>query len=81
MKKYPRGADMIKEYRIKRGYTQEQLSEMLNISTRQLQRIEKEECKTSIKTLKKIRKLLNVPDEDMIKVLYDKEEKKDSILT
>ena len=81
MKKYPRGADMITEYRIKRGYTQEQLSEMLNISTRQLQRIEKEECKTSIKTLKKIRKLLNVPDEDMIKVLYDKEEKKDSILT
>ena len=34
---------MIKEYRIKRGLTQEELAEILNISWRQLQRIEKNE--------------------------------------
>ena len=32
---------MIKEYRIKLDYTQEKLSEAINISVRQLQRIEK----------------------------------------
>ena len=32
---------MIKEYRIKRGYTQEKLSEAINISVRQLQKIKK----------------------------------------
>lgn len=44
---------MIKEYRLKKGYTQEQLAEILNLSTRQLQRIEKNEEKTTIQTLKK----------------------------
>lgn len=71
---------MIKEYRIKRGYTQEKLSELLNISTRQLQKIEKDETKTTIDTLKRIRKVLEIPDQDMIQILYDKNEKKDSIL-
>ena len=32
---------MIKENRIKKGYTQEQLAELIDISWRQLQRIEK----------------------------------------
>lgn len=45
---------MIKEYRLKKGYTQEQLAEILNMATRQLQRIEKNEEKTTIQTLKKI---------------------------
>ena len=45
---------MIKEYRIvKKGFTQEQLAEKLNISTRHLQRIEKDETKTPIAMLKK----------------------------
>ena len=65
---------MIKEYRIKRGLTQEKLAEMVNLSTRQLQRIEKDETKTTIETLKKIRTALAIPDEDMIKVLYEQDE-------
>ena len=39
---------MIKEYRIKRGYTQEKLADAINISVRQLQRIEKNESITFI---------------------------------
>ena len=68
---------MIKEYRKKRGFTQEQLAEELNISTRHLQRIEKDEAKTTITMLKKIRTILQIPDEDMVKIFYKKEEKKE----
>ena len=68
---------MIKEYRKKRGFTQEGLAEKLNISTRQLQRIEKDETKTTIETLRKIRKILSISDEDMVKIFYENE--KDSI--
>ena len=64
---------MIKEYRRKRGFTQEGLAEKLNISTRQLQRIEKDETKTTIETLRKIRKILAIPDEDMVKIFYENE--------
>lgn len=60
---------MIKEYRIKKGYTQEELSEILEISWRQLQRIEKDEEKTKISTLKKIIKILQIPDEEIIKFI------------
>ena len=66
---------MIKEYRIKRNMTQEHLAELLNLSTRQLQRIEKDETKTSIKTLIKIKSILQIPDEDMVKVFYPEKEK------
>ena len=64
---------MIKEYRKKRGFTQEGLAEKLNISTRQLQRIEKDETKTTIETLRKIRKILAISDEDMVKIFYENE--------
>ena len=64
---------MIKEYRKKRGFTQEGLAEKLNISTRQLQRIEKDETKTTIETLRKIRKILSISDEDMVKIFYENE--------
>lgn len=57
---------MIKENRIRKKYTQEQLSEIINISPRQLQRIEKEEDKTKIETLKKIIKVLQIPDREII---------------
>lgn len=57
---------MIKENRIKRNYTQEQLAEIVNISTRQLQRIEKNEDDTKIKTLKKLIKVLEIPDDEII---------------
>lgn len=58
---------MIKENRIKKGYTQEQLAELIDISWRQLQRIEKNESNTKISTLKKIIRILNIPDEDILK--------------
>lgn len=60
---------MIKENRIKKGYTQEQLAELIDISWRQLQRIEKNENNTKISTLKKIIQILNIPDDDILKFL------------
>lgn len=80
MTKYVRGEVMIKECRIKKGLTQEELAEKIELSTRQIQRIEKEEKNTSIKTLCKIRKVLEIPDEEMIQIFYEKKEKKDSIM-
>ena len=65
---------MIKESRIKKGYTQEQLAEILNMSTRQIQRIEKNEENTTIKPLKRLRKILEIPDQVMVQVFYSKEE-------
>lgn len=60
---------MIKEYRIKNNYTQEELAEIINISPKQLQRIEKDENKTKIETIKKIIKVLNIPDEEILKYI------------
>jgi len=60
---------MIKENRIKKGYTQEQLAEILDISARQMQRIEKEENKTKIETLRKIIKILQIPDEEILEYI------------
>ena len=60
---------MIKEYRIKNNYTQEQLAEIINLSPRQLQRIEKDEDKTKIDTIRKIIKVLNIPDEEILKYI------------
>ena len=59
----------LKQDREKCGFTQEQLAEILEISWRQLQRIEKDETKTKISTLKKIIKVLNIPDEEIIKLM------------
>lgn len=60
---------MIKENRIKRNYTQEELAEILEISPRQLQRIERYEEKTSIKTLKKIINILKIPDKEIVEFM------------
>ena len=60
---------MIKEYRIKNNYTQEQLAEIINLSPRQLQRIDKDEDKTKIETIRKIIKVLNIPDEEILKYI------------
>ena len=57
---------MIKENRIQKKYTQEQLAEIINISPRQLQRIERYEEKTKIETLKKIIKVLQIPDKEIL---------------
>ena len=51
-----------------KGYTQEQLAELLNISPRHLQRIEQDETKTTLKMLKKIKSILDIPDSEMIKI-------------
>ena len=60
---------MIKEYRKKLGITQEQLAEKLDLSWRQIQRIEKNEYETKISTLIRIIKTLNIPDKEIIKYL------------
>ena len=60
---------MIKEYRIKNNYSQEQLAEIINLSPRQLQRIEKDEDKTKIETIRKIIRVLNIPDEEILKYI------------
>lgn len=60
---------MIKEYRIKNGFSQEELAERIDISWRHLQRLEHNESKTTVKTLKKLIKVLEVSDEDILKYL------------
>lgn len=60
---------MIKENRIKKKYTQEELAELINISWRQLQRIEKNEESTKITTLKKIIKILKISDKEILEFI------------
>lgn len=49
---------MIKEYRQKNGFSQEELAEKIDISWRHLQRLEHNESKTTVKTLKSLLKYL-----------------------
>lgn len=69
---------MIKNYRLKANLTQEKLAELLNISTRQLQRIEKDETKTTIAMLIKIKNMLNIPNEEIIKI-FDSNKKEPTL--
>ena len=62
---------MIKKYRILRGYSQEQLSELLGISTRHLQRIENLESNPSIELLQKIVLILQIRDKDIAKMVKE----------
>ena len=62
---------MIKKYRILRGYSQEQLSELLRISTRHLQRIENLESNPSIELLQKIILILQIRDKDIAKMVKE----------
>ena len=57
---------MIRKYRQLKKLSQEELAEEINISWRQLQRIEQNEEKTRISTFKKIVKVLNIPDNEII---------------
>lgn len=70
---------MIKDYRIKRGYTQEELAEILNISPRQLQRIENGESIPKIETLQKMALTLKIDDKDIDKYVKEVERKKDNL--
>lgn len=63
------GDNMIRENRLKKKLTQEQLAELIDISWRQLQRIEKNENETRVKTLKKLVKALDIPNEEIINYL------------
>ena len=60
---------MFKKYRKKQGYTQETLAEILGISTRHLQRIEKDENEPSLELLRKLIKILNIEDKDIVKFI------------
>ena len=61
---------MLKEYRIKRGYSLEKLAELCDISWRNLQRIENGKDNTAkLETIKKIIKELNIEDKDIIKYI------------
>ena len=60
---------MIKEYRIKNNYTQEQLAEIINISPMDLQRRKSTNEKTKIETIRKIIRVLNIPDEEILKYI------------
>lgn len=64
---------MIKEYRIKNGFSQEELAEKVDISWRHLQRLEHNESKTTVKTLKKLIKVLKISDTDIINYLKKNE--------
>ena len=63
---------MIREYRLKNNLTQEQLAEKLDISSRHLQRLEYEEDKTTVKTLKKIVNVLDIPNDEILKYIGKK---------
>lgn len=60
---------MIREYRLKKNLTQEQLAEKLDISSRHLQRLEYEEDRTTVKTLKKIINVLDIPNDEFLKYI------------
>jgi len=62
---------MIEKYRKKMGYTQEELAELLDISPRQLQRIENKQSETKLSTLRKIIKILKINDQDIIKIVKE----------
>ena len=63
---------MIKEYRQLKKMSQEELAEEINISWRQVQRIEANEEKTRVTTFKKIIQTLDIPDKDVIEFLKHK---------
>ena len=60
---------MFKEYRRKRGYTQEAIAETLGISTRHWQRIEQGENRPSLELFKMIVKILKIDDKDIVKYI------------
>lgn len=69
---------MFKKYRKKAKLTQEQLAEKLELSWRQVQRIETGKNDPSLKTFSKMIKILKISDKDILSYLKKKhnEEKK-----
>ncbi len=62
---------MLKEYRIKKNITQEELAELLNITPRQVQRIESGESRPSLRTLKLLIEILEISCEDVVKIIKE----------
>lgn len=63
---------MLKEYRLKKGLTQEELAEMCNISWRNLVRIENGNYPyTKFETIAKILIILEVPENEIMKILKE----------
>lgn len=61
---------MLKEYRIKRGYTLEELAELCDISWRNLFRIENGNYRyAKFETIAKLLVILNVSDSDILKFI------------
>ena len=56
---------------IKKNITQEELAELLNITPRQVQRIESGESRPSLKTLKLLIEILEISDEDVVKIIKE----------
>lgn len=59
---------MIKDYRIKKGYTQEDVARLLNISLRYYQLIEKYQLKPNVYTALKLSKILNANPFDLFPI-------------
>ncbi len=58
---------MLKEYRLKRGYSLEKLAELTNISWRNLQRIENGKDKDAkFETIRKLIQVLEIEDKDIL---------------
>lgn len=60
---------MFKKYREENNYTQEELAEIIEISFRQLQRIENKESNPSVKTFRKLIKVLKITDKDIANII------------
>ncbi len=60
---------MFKEYRKLRKLTQEKLAELTELDTRTIQRIENNEREPSIDSFKKLIKVLNIKDKDILEYL------------
>ena len=64
--------NVIREYRLKRGYTLEKLAEACDISWRNLQRIENGKYNVAkFETIKKILNILEFSNNDILKFMKD----------
>lgn len=59
---------MIKDYRIKNGYTQEDIARILNVSLRYYQLIEKYKLKPNVYIALKLSKILNADPFDLFPI-------------
>lgn len=60
---------MIKQHRLKKQLSQEECAEEIGISVRHLQRLEHNEENTRLSTFKKVVKVLNISDKEIIEFI------------